>query len=218
MTKANLTEIVVILDRSGSMDSCRSAMEEGFNSFIREQRSLPGECRVTLVQFDDVYESVYRGLWLHSVPPLRLEPRGYTALFDAVGKTINEVGSRLAAMLEHERPGRVAVVIITDGCENASKEFSGEQVQRMISHQREKYCWEFIFMGAGEAAYDQAARIGVVNAVNFVPSNAGYRAAARVASSSLRSYRSGKECLSVNNAYASALAEEEAKEDDVPTT
>src|SRR5437879_5693749 len=111
MTNQNLTHIVAILDRSGSMMSIREDMQGGFNNFIAEQAKTPGEVRVSLYQFDTEYDTVYENKPLAEVPALVLEPRGGTALLDAVGRTITTVGQKLAQLDEDDRPGLVVVVI-----------------------------------------------------------------------------------------------------------
>lgn len=164
MTKPNFIEIVVVLDRSGSMGTVRSDTIGGFNTFVSDQKSnAVGEIKLSLIQFDDQYEVVYNGKQINEVPLLTEEtfvPRGMTALFDAVGKSINTVGERLAKTPEMERPSLVVFVILTDGQENASKEFKLEQAKEMITHQKEKYGWQFVFLGADQDAF-QAAQMGL---------------------------------------------------------
>ena len=164
MTKPNFIEIVVVLDRSGSMGTVRLDTIGGFNTFVSDQKlNAVGEIKLSLIQFDDQYEVVYNGKQITDVPPLTEEtfvPRGMTALLDAVGKSINAVGDRLAKTPEVERPSLVVFVILTDGQENASKEFKLEQVKEMITHQKEKYGWQFVFLGADQDAF-QAAQMGL---------------------------------------------------------
>jgi len=142
------TEIVFILDRSGSMAGLESDTIVGFNSFIEKQKRL-GETVVTTVLFDDRYQVLWNGVLANQVTLTDKEyyVRGMTALLDAVGKTIIEVGQRLSNTAESERPNKVIVVITTDGMENASREFTYGKVKELITHQQEKYQWEFIFMG-----------------------------------------------------------------------
>lgn len=163
MTKPNFVEIVVVLDRSGSMESVRKDTIGGFNTFITDQKANQvGEVKVTLTQFDDVYEVVYSGYPLQNVPMLSeatYVPRGMTALLDAVGRTIVNVGDRLSKTPEHERPSLVIFVVLTDGQENASKEMRLDKVKEMIKHQTDKYGWQFVFLGADQNAF-QAAQMG----------------------------------------------------------
>jgi len=164
MTKPNFIEIVVVLDRSGSMQSVCSDTIGGFNAFVAEQKANAlGEVKLSLYQFDDKYDVVYEGKDIKDVPPLTdktFVPRGMTALLDATGKTINNLGSRLASMPEIERPSLVVFVILTDGQENASKEFKLDQVKEMIKHQTNRYSWQFVFLGADQNAF-QAEQLGI---------------------------------------------------------
>src|SRR5688572_4072309 len=128
MVDTEKTEIVVVLDRSGSMSCVRTDMEGGFNEFIKKQKEVAGDCAVTLVQFDDKYEVVYEAKPLNDVPNLNLVPRGSTALLDSLGKTINSVGYRLKNTPESKRPGRVLFLVITDGHENSSSEFKKHRI------------------------------------------------------------------------------------------
>ena len=150
MAQENLTEIVCIVDRSGSMDAIRKDAQGGFDAFIEEQQKEPGEATVTLAQFDDKYEMVWENKPLVEIKKgdYLLMPRGMTALLDAVGKTVRSVGERLDRTDEDKRPAKVIVTIITDGHENHSKEYKREQIMEMINHQRDKYKWEFLFLAA----------------------------------------------------------------------
>ena len=145
--RSDLTDITLVVDRSGSMEKIREDAEGGVNTFIQEQAKHPGEALLTLVQFDTEYEFVHRGMPIKQVPPYTLVPRGNTALLDAVGRAINETGERLAKMAEEDRPGLVVFVITTDGLENSSKEFSKAQIKELIERQQSAYKWQFIFLG-----------------------------------------------------------------------
>jgi hypothetical protein len=158
----DLSELVLVVDRSGSMASCRTDAEGGINAFIEAQQKQPGAANLTLVQFDDKYEFVHKGKPIQDVGKYQLVPRGWTALLDAVGKAVNETGERLAALPESERPGCVVVMIVTDGQENRSTEFTRQQVRDMITHQQEKYSWKFTFIGAGADTFNEAASIGIL--------------------------------------------------------
>jgi Mg-chelatase subunit ChlD len=157
----DLTDIVVVLDRSGSMQSCRDDAEGGLNAFIEDQKKRPGNAVFTLVQFDTEYEFVHRGVPIFDVPQHTLVPRGSTALLDAVGRAINETGDRIARTPEAERPGLVAFVILTDGQENSSMEFTKDQIRTMIQHQTDVYKWQFTFLGANQDAFVEARGIGI---------------------------------------------------------
>ena len=192
MSKKDLTEIVVVLDRSGSMASIVRDMEGGFDAFIAEQRKLPGECSVTLSQFDTEFELVYSGKPLADVPPLALYPRGATALLDAIGKTIQATGERLGALPEDARPERVLFVVITDGHENASEHYTAEAVLASVKHQTEKYGWCFVFIGANQDAIATAANMGIRNAANFVATSGGTAQAMQGLNVGTSNYRGGK--------------------------
>ena len=189
--KQGLTDIIVVLDRSGSMAGIRKDMEGGFDAFIAEQRKEPGDARVTLTQFDTTYEIVYDGKPLTDVPPLSLEPRGMTALYDAVGRTIAATGARFAALPEDERPERVLFVIITDGAENSSREFEGARVAAMVKEQTDKYSWQFVYIGANQDAVANAAAMNIHVASNFAADSEGSRKALSDLNIGTRSYRGG---------------------------
>lgn len=160
----NLTELVFVLDRSGSMHGLENETIGGFNGLIEKQRAEEGETRVTAVLFDNEYDVLYDGVDIGSVPSLTGKEyfaRGTTALLDAVGKTIDAVGERLAAIPEEQRPAKVIFAITTDGLENASRYYSLGQVKEMIEHQKNKYSWEFLFYGAGIDAVHSAREIGI---------------------------------------------------------
>lgn len=165
--KAGKTEIVCVLDRSGSMSSIREDAIGGFNTMIEGQRAdlQDGEeCNVSVYLFDNAYEPLYEGVDLLECDLLddtNFVPRGSTALLDAVGRTIDAVGARLAATDEDDRPENVVVAIITDGAENCSKEYSYERVAEMIDHQTTKYSWDFMFLAANIDANAVASRLNI---------------------------------------------------------
>ncbi|HHV13109.1 MAG TPA: VWA domain-containing protein [Clostridiales bacterium] len=160
----DLTQIVCILDRSGSMSTLELDTIGGYNRFIESQKEDQGEAWVTTVLFDDKYELLYDAADIKTVQPMTNKEyyaRGMTALYDAIGKTIVDIGHRLAMLAEEERPSKVIVVIITDGQENSSKEYDKDRVKEMITHQTQKYNWQFIFMGANIDSAAEAASIGI---------------------------------------------------------
>jgi Mg-chelatase subunit ChlD len=157
----NYTDITLIVDRSGSMASIRDDAQGGINTFIKEQAAQPGKCTLTLVQFDQEYNVVVDGKPINEVAEYTLTPRGSTALLDAVGRAINTTGERLASMREEDRPGLVSVVIVTDGQENASQEFTKERIKQIISHQQDVYNWQFTFLGADQDAFAEADSMGI---------------------------------------------------------
>lgn len=154
MPDYNYVHIAVVLDRSGSMGSIKSDMEQGLKDFVAEQKKQPGRATFTLAKFDDDYELGPDFVDINNVEEqdLSLHPRGCTALLDAIGKTVSHTGKQLRNLMEYERPGKVIIVVITDGMENASKKFTQQQVFDMIKHQEQVYSWEFVFLGANQDA------------------------------------------------------------------
>jgi uncharacterized protein YegL len=188
------TEIVCIIDRSGSMYAIKDDAIGGFNTFLKTQKELPGEATLTLVQFDTEYEMVHENSPLQDVPELNdstFSPRGMTALHDAIGRTIDTVGKRLKNMPDENRPAKVIVSILTDGEENSSREFNLSTIKEMIEHQRSKYSWEFIFLGANQDAFAEAGKIGINihDTVNFAATGAGIRSAYTHTSGTIAEYR-----------------------------
>ncbi len=162
--KTDLTDITLVVDRSGSMQDIRDDAEGGVNAFVERQAKEPGQALLTLVQFDTEYEFLHQGSLISQVPKYNLVPRGATALLDAVGRAINETGQRLSVMSEQDRPGLVVFVIVTDGYENSSKEFSKARIKEMIQHQQEKYGWHFTFLAADQDAFAEAREMGILAA------------------------------------------------------
>ena len=159
----NCTDITFILDRSGSMSNLRDDVIGGFNSFLEDQKKDKEEAVFSLIQFDNLYEENYIAKNIKEVEDLNREtysPRGMTALRDAIGRTINNVGERLKKLSESDRPDKVIMVVQTDGFENDSKEFTQEKIEEMVKHQEEKYKWKFIFLGAGLDVAAQSGNIG----------------------------------------------------------
>jgi len=172
----NLTEIVFILDRSGSMEGLEKDTIGGFNGFVKKQAKA-GSTNLTTVLFDDRYEIIHNGVDAGKAILTDKEyyTRGSTALLDAIGKTITNVGNRLNETPEALRPGKVIFVITTDGLENASQEFSYNEIKKMITHQTEKYNWEFIFMGANIDVAIEGEKLGIAHdrAVSYAASATG---------------------------------------------
>lgn len=162
-----LTELVVILDKSGSMHSVVSDTIGGFNALLEEQKKGVGDIKVTLALFDDHYKLLHNGVVIADVPKLdenTYKPSGSTALLDAIGRTVDEVGARLAKTPEEERPSKVIVAIITDGEENCSREYNKTKIAEKIKHQTDKYAWQFLFLGANQDAFAEAGNIGIAQA------------------------------------------------------
>lgn len=162
--KKNLTELVFILDRSGSMGGLESDTIGGFNGMIEKQKKEDGEANVTTVLFDDRYDLVHDRFPIEHIKALTDRDyyvRGSTALLDAVGKTINKMANIQRRLPEELRAEKVIFVITTDGMENASTEYSYDDIKEMISLEKEKYGWEFMFLGANMDAVSEAAKFGI---------------------------------------------------------
>jgi len=214
----NHTDITIVLDRSGSMSSVASDTIGGFNRFLADQRIAAGTASITLHQFDHEFETLINAQDVKAaadLTPATFVPRGNTALLDAIGRAIVNTGARLQAKSETERAGKVVFVIITDGQENASHEYDHGKVFEMISHQRDKYSWEFVFLGANQDAIKTASRMGVAtaNAMTYAHNAAGTAAAFTSTSSNLRRMRSGE---AVCMAYSPADHEAQVKAGVVP--
>jgi uncharacterized protein YegL len=167
----NLTHIAFILDRSGSMQSMAEEAIGGFNSFLKEQQKEEGEARFSLILFDHEYTPVVENRPIAEVEPLdekSYEPRGMTALLDAMGRTIDTLGQQLAETPEEERPGTVIVVTLTDGLENSSHDYSYDKLGEMIKEQQDVYKWEFLFLGADLASVKQSEKLNIQKACSHL--------------------------------------------------
>jgi uncharacterized protein YegL len=192
--KEGLSEIICVIDSSGSMKLIKNDAIGGFNSFLNEQKKLPGEATLTLIQFNTDYEVIHENKPLSDVSPINDKdyiPRGSTALLDAIGKAVDSTGRRLANTPEENRPEKVIVAILTDGKENASTSYDLSKIKDMIRHQKEKYSWEFIFLGANQDAFAEAAKIGIdsKDTLNFAATDDGIRSAYSDMSNSISTYR-----------------------------
>ena len=162
--KKNLTEIVFILDRSGSTAGLEDDTIGGFNSMIRKQKMEAGEAYISTILFDNVSEVIHDRVDIRNIEPMTRRDyyvRGCTALLDAVGRAIHHIGNVHKYAREEDRPEKTVFVITTDGMENASREYTYEKVRKMIEHEKEKYGWEFLFLGANIDATKEAARFGI---------------------------------------------------------
>jgi uncharacterized protein YegL len=175
MTRPDLTHVYFLLDRSGSMTTIKTDIETGFAAFVNEQRHAPGECRVTLAQFDQSYEVVYANRPVADIPPLKLVPRGTTALLDAMGTLITTAGEQLAALPENDRPSTVVLAIMTDGQENSSHDWNRATVSTLVKQQAGEYGWQFLYMGADQDAIEVGTSLGInaEHSVTYARGNSG---------------------------------------------
>ena len=172
------TELVFILDKSGSMHGLEQDTIGGFNSMLQKQKELDGECRITTVLFDNRYELLHDRIDIRAVSPMtekEYQVGGTTALLDAIGRTVQKLVSVQKNTAKEYRADRVLFVIITDGQENASREYSSDRVKEMIQLEKEKYGWEFVFLGTNIDAVETAGQLGISRdrAVDYVPDGAG---------------------------------------------
>ena len=162
--KNNATELVFILDRSGSMAGLEKDTIGGFNAMLKKQKEVEGECRITTVLFDNQLNILHDRLDIQAIGSLTekdYQVGGSTALLDAIGSTINKIGNVQKHSSHEHRASKVLFVIITDGEENSSREFSSERVKKMTEHQMKKYNWEFIFLGANIDAVETSKMYGI---------------------------------------------------------
>ena len=176
--RKGLTAIAVILDKSGSMHSLASDTIGNFNKFLAEQKAFPGEAVFTLAAFNSEHDLVHDFIPINDVPNLNettYSPSGGTALLDSLGKTIDAVGKKLSAMPEEDRASKVIVLVITDGQENSSTDYTDAQVKSMVEHQQSKYSWEFMFFGASmdQIAAGHALGVSKGNTMGYVATAAG---------------------------------------------
>jgi uncharacterized protein YegL len=192
--KKGITELVFIVDRSGSMQGLESDTIGGFNAMLKEQQNVEGEAVVTTVLFDDKYELLHDRIDIRAIAPLTDKDYtigGNTALLDAMGKTIHKIRAVQKHTAEEYRAEKVLFVIITDGLENASSHYSAEHVKSRIEHQKKKYGWEFIFLGANMDAVAEAGKIGIAagNAINFMANAVGVQGAYQAMSVASTAFR-----------------------------
>jgi Mg-chelatase subunit ChlD len=187
------TLLVLVVDRSGSMESIRKDMEGGIKTLLSEQAQEEGTCLVTLVQFDDNYEVVAQGVPASELLTYRSVPRGSTALVDAIGRTISDVTGRVEALDSSGRPGHIVFAVITDGVENASKEWSRLQVMDSVKA-RIGEGWNFTFLGANQDAIQEGGNLGMAAAssLTYDASAEGAREAMSSVSASVRRMRRGE--------------------------
>jgi len=196
--KKNLTEIVFILDRSGSMGGLEKDTIGGFNSLIEKQKKEDGEAYISTVLFDDRTEVLHDRVDLHKIRPMTEDEyyvRGCTALLDAMGEAIRHIGNVHKYARAEDRPERTLFIITTDGEENSSKRYSYRKVKEMVERQKEKYGWEFLFLGANIDAIGEAARFGISadRAVDYCCDEIGTSVSFKAVGKAIRSFRAGED-------------------------
>jgi hypothetical protein len=178
VTQAGYRHRILIVDRSGSIRDILAGQQSGLGEFLRSERDATpenGRLTVSLWDFDTEVRCMYSFAPADEVLTYRIEPRGATAMYDAIGEAVTEEGRRLALMPEEERPEDVTAVIASDGLENSSQKFSGTEVRRMLTHQQEAYGWRVIYMGTNQDALKEGAEMGVTMdmAVSYTATNTG---------------------------------------------
>lgn len=193
--RENLTDITFILDRSGSMAGEEQKVTKALNDFITEQRNAKGDANFTLVQFDsqEPHEVIFNHLPIQRVGYFdKYEPRAGTPLYDCVGKAIDDAGKRFLGMKEKDRPARVVFVVLTDGWENASTDYKQDKIKEMIEHQKGKYNWQFIFLGADlekQAFKTYSGGMGNASNRSVSVSKSNIEHALKMSSGKIKSYR-----------------------------
>lgn len=208
--KQNLTELVFILDRSGSMSGLESDTIGGFNGLLDRQRHEPGDALITTVLFDDKYELLHDRINIRGVAPMTRADyyvRGRTALMDAVGMTVAKISAAQQHTVESERPARTLIVITTDGMENASREFNRAKVKALIERMKREHGWEFIFLGANIDSVMAAGELGISAeyAANYHADHQGTAANFDAVASAVSSVR---QCGVVGRAWRKAVDED----------
>ena len=208
--KKNLTELVFILDRSGSMAGLEKDTIGGFNAMIEKQRTEAGEACISTVLFDSDTEVIHDRVPLDRISKLTEKEyyvRGCTALLDAVGGAIHHIGNVHKYAREEDRPEKTLFVITTDGMENASRRYSYEKVKAMITRQKEKYGWEFLFLGANIDAAREAARFGISEdrAANYHADHKGTEVVYKAVSETVSNFRA---CQPMSASWKSAIDED----------
>ncbi len=193
--KKDLTELVFILDRSGSMAGLEKDTIGGFNSMLSKQKELDGECYVTTVLFDNTYKLLHDRIDIKAVSPISEKEYfvgGSTALLDAMGLTISKIGNVQKNTADDYRAEKVIFVIITDGEENSSREYSFDKVKEMVERQKSRYDWEFVFLGANMDAVHTAGQFGIARdrAVDYLADSMGTDLSYAVMSDMVTEFRS----------------------------
>lgn len=209
--KKGLTELVFILDRSGSMSGLEADTIGGFNGMINKQKKEEGEAYISTVLFDDQTEVLYDRVPLSKIEPMNDKQyyvRGCTALLDAIGEAVHHIGNVHKYAREEDVPEKTLFIITTDGMENASKKYSYDKVKKMIEKQKEKYGWEFLFLGANIDAVEVAGKFGVSKdrAINYECDGAGTKLNFEVLAKTVAAVRRSKSKKETEGAFAECCA------------
>jgi uncharacterized protein YegL len=201
--KQGLTELVFILDKSGSMGGLESDTIGGYNSMLNKQKVIEGECHITTVLFDHNYELLHDRIDIQAVSPITDREYfvgGTTALLDAIGRTIHKIGNAQKHTAPDFQAEKVMFVIITDGYENSSREFSADKIKGLIERQKTKYGWEFVFLGANIDAVETAAHfgIGADRAADYLADSAGTNLNFKMMSAAIGEFR---ECATISQEH-----------------
>lgn len=210
--KINKTEILALVDRSGSMSSIKNDIEGAFKNYLAEQKKLDGECYLTLAQFDTEYEVVYENRPIKEIDSFIINPRGGTALLDSLAKLIDDTGKRLNETKENDRPSKVVVLILSDGQTNSDNMVSAAQIKEKIKHQESKYSWSFIFIGTNFDAVTTGSDYGILksSSLNFCNTTKGINAAFSAVNNATSFYRC---CTNNSDAYVFTQEERDAAAD-----
>ncbi|MBT9171841.1 MAG: hypothetical protein DDT21_00215 [Syntrophomonadaceae bacterium] len=205
--KKGLTELVFILDKSGSMGGLETDTIGGYNSMLKQQKAVEGECHITTVLFDNYYELLHDRIDIKAVSAItekEYQVGGSTALLDAIGRTIHKIGNAQKHTADDYRAEKVMFVIITDGEENSSREYSAAKIKEQIERQKTKYGWEFIFLGANINAVETASSFGISadRAQNYHADNEGVELNFRVMSKAVASFR---ECAAIPEGWSDEI-------------
>lgn len=211
--KKGLTELVFILDKSGSMGGLETDTIGGYNSMLAKQQEVEGECHITTVLFDNNYELLHDRIDIKAVSPIsekEYQVGGSTALLDAIGRTIHKIGNAQKHTADDYRAEKVMFVIITDGEENSSREYLAEKIKAQIERQKEKYGWEFVFLGANIDAIETAGRFGISadRAQNYHSDSEGIELNFRVMSEVVAEYR---ECSEISKGWNNEIQKDYKK-------